>query len=205
MQHLSACVGDQQNAAMNNSLRQITGSSLQVCCGRFHESNSSDSAILAEHTPTAVHWGNAPEFQEPREFHSIASCIVPKGTPHFMYLMNWDSDMKGTKIEDYGCYPVETRQRSSEQRADIFSAAVEAAGKQQSAHGLDKFVRGQVVEGQLPICSAYLANKMASAFVRKHAAEAPAGVKATMEVVEAPRYQLFARTEVVMHARLTYA
>lgn len=178
---------------------------VQVHCAHYHDAKGRGSATLAEHTPTAIHWGNAPESLPPRAFHALASGLAPRGTPHFMYLMNWDSDIKGTHVEDYGCYPVAQRKRCSDERAAILDGALAAASQEQAAFGMDKYVRTQAIVGVLPVCQAYLGRKMAATFARKHAAEAPRGVKATMAVVEPPRHRLFHRTEVVMHVKVTYA
>lgn len=52
--------------------------------------------------PTSMSWGNACDDHDAADVHRLARACSASGTPHFMHSIHWQTDIKGSRVLDYG-------------------------------------------------------------------------------------------------------
>ena len=154
--------------------------------------------------PDSVSWSNVPEYMPPQAFHHLArACSLPH-TRHFMHAMNWVTATKGAFVLDY-CEMPRSSAATVKKRCK-FSAEAYADVKHIVAElGATDVLRCPPLDNVMNVTDSVLIRNMHGKWIDAFAAKAPCGVQVSVEVLHAPTYWYFRRTNSVVHIQLQYS
>ena len=152
---------------------------------------------------SSLSWSNIGDYMRLRDFHRLATACAATGATHYLHVMNWTLDMKGTFVMDYSTMPQSTGAQVKE-RIKMVDDALVSIKQQWRRQKLSTLFRYPPLDNLMNIADSLLAQKFHSRWLDVFAAATPQGVSAQCDVLQGPMYWEFAGADVVLHLQMTY-